>query len=259
MKKLLCMLCAVCLLAVTASADLIWEPDNNFYRTHADQCERLDRSFYTNSAEGGVVLYEKPGGKDIAVLKNGEAYRVSFTYEKDGTVWGVVTHGENRQTGWLDMKDMLLIYDNQSFTEEHEAEFVTYDGAFDELCKSNDRRVIFWSYPGSGQIAANFNYLNQGYSALNPGPVWTDADGRVWGYIGYYMAARGWVCLSDPANENLPVTEREYDIYPSGDPVQVTVTQVPRTMDNLWGVCAAVAAVCGVTAVLLLRMRKKES
>lgn len=259
MKKFLCTVLAVCLLAVTASADLIWTPPDDFYNTHANQCEHLSRSFYTNGVEGGVALYEKPGGKNITVLENGVALFVSFTYEKDGTVWGVVEYGENRETGWLDMKDMLLIYDNQSFTEEHEAEFKTYDGSFDELCKSVDQRVIFWSYPGSGQIVADFKYLTQSYSALQPDSVWTDADGRVWGHIGYYMAARGWVCLSDPANENLPVTEREYDLYPSGDPDKVSVAQVPATMDNIWVVCAAVAAVCGVTAVLIFGMRKKKA
>ncbi|MBE6996021.1 MAG: hypothetical protein E7429_04765 [Ruminococcaceae bacterium] len=259
MKKLLCALLTVWLLAVTVSADVIWTPDDNFYNTHANQCEYLDRSYYTNGVEGGVVLYEKPGGRDIAVLENGVALRVSFTYEKDGTVWGVVEYGESRKTGWLDMKDMLLIYDNRSFTEEHEAEFVPYDGSFAELCKSEDRRVIFWSYPGSGQIVADFDHLEQGYSELLPDPVWTDADGRVWGRIGYYMAARGWVCLSDPANENLPVTERAYDLHPSAAPETVPVVQTSHTMDNLWVVCAAVAAVCGVTAVLLFRMRRKHT
>jgi len=268
MKKILCTLMAVCLLAVTASADLIWTPPDDFYNTHANQCEHLGRSFYTNGAEGGVVLYEKPGGKDITVLENGVELWVSFTYEKDGTVWGVVEYGENRETGWLDMKDMLLIYDNQSFEEEHEAEFVPYDGSFEELCKSNDQRIIFWSYPGSGKIVADFKYLTQSYSALQPDPVWTDADGRVWGRIGYYMAARGWVCLSDPANENLPVTEREYNIYPAGGdlpetegetPMTVPAVQVTEAADHLWIVCAGVAAVCAASAILIFRMRKKRS
>ena len=272
MKKILCVLFAVCLLTVTVSADVIWTPQDDFFNKHADECEHLDRSFYANSPAGSVALYKKPDGKEVAQLKNGEAVRVSFTYEKDGAVWGVVTYGENHETAWLNMADMLLVYDNQTFTEEHEAEFTTYDGSFEELCKSNDQRVIFWTYPGSGQIAVDFDHLNQGYSALNPNPIWTDAEGRVWGYIGYYMAARGWVCLSDPANENLPVTEREYDLYPAagaqteteGDTAtapseSVSAVQVTESSDHLWLVCIGVAAVCAVTAVMIFGMRKKRA
>ena len=253
----LCLL-AVCLLTVPAMADLIWEPDDDFYSSHRDQCDYLGRSYYVNGPQGGTALWRKePGGGHVRVLENGTRLYISFTYtDQAGTVWGVTEYGGG--TGWVDMEDLLLIYDNQSFTEEHEAEFSPYDDSFRELCTSEDRRVIIWTYPGSGEINCDFDALSQDYSALQPDVTWTDGEGRVWGRIGYYMAARGWVCLSDPGNDALPVTERTYDLYPVGDLSRIGQAPAAFRPAGLFLVCLGVAAVCGITAVLLFRMRKKN-
>lgn len=258
MKRGICILLALWLLAVPALADVIWEPEDDFYSAHSDQCEYLGRSYYVNGPEGGAALWQKPGGGYVQVLENGTELYISFTYKDlGGTIWGVAEYGERGDTGWMDMADLLLIYDNQSFIEEHEAEFTPYSGGFEDLCTSEGRRVIVWTYPGSGKMNCDFESLNQNYSPLEPGDTWTDEEGRVWGRVTYYMGARGWVCLSDPGNEGLPATERVYDLYPMGD-----LSQVGRasgyTLGRVWAVSAGVVLVCGVTAALLLRVKKKK-
>lgn len=259
MKKLVCMVLAFWLLAVMASADVIWAPDDDFYYGNYEKCEYLGRSYYVNGPEGGAALHQKPGGGSFQVLENGTQLYISFTYtDLGGTVWGVAEYNEDGDTGWVDMEDLLLIYDNQSFMEEHEAKFVPYDSSFEELCTSENQQVIVWTYPGSGKMNCEFEHLNQDYGPLKPDVTWADGEGRVWGHISYYMGARGWVCLSDPGSKELPVTELEYDLYPVGDLSQVGRAAGPVAGGGLWGACAAVVAVCGVTAFLIFRMRKKK-
>lgn len=58
MKKFLslaCALAALLALAAPARADLLWEPDNRFYRDHP--CTYVDRSFYANGPDGFVTLW----------------------------------------------------------------------------------------------------------------------------------------------------------------------------------------------------------
>lgn len=248
-----------CALTVPAWADVIWEPENDFYEAHADKCEYLGRSYYVNGPEGAAAVWQKPGGGYVAVLENGTALHVAFTYrDLGGTVWGVAEYGEGNATGWIDMADLLLIYDGQAFEEEHRADFLPYDGSFADLCHSEDRRVIVWTYPGSGEINCDFDTLSQSYSALEPDVIWTDGDGRVWGHVGYYMAARGWVCLSEPGNQDLPVAEREYNLYPAGDLSQVGRAPWYQSFGGVLPVSLGVALICGATAILLFQTRKKR-
>ena len=79
----------------------------------------------------------------------------------------------------------------------------------------------------------------------------------VCGHVGYYMAARGWVCLSDPGNESIPAIEHDYQLFPLQDEVQEAVVSVPETGESLSVVCSAIVLVCGVTALLIFRMKKR--
>ena len=68
MKRLwTCLLTLVTLLALTpaARADVLWEPDNNFYWKHSDECTYVGRSYYANGPEGFVTLYDAPGGSIV--------------------------------------------------------------------------------------------------------------------------------------------------------------------------------------------------
>lgn len=286
MKKLLSALlalAAVCALSVTAMADVIWEPaDNDFYTAHRDECVYEGRSYYINAARGAAALYAAPDSDEVAAEPvNGAEVFIGYTCEYGGGTWGLADYnirndkehwlgwktGKESGTGWVKMSDLLVIYDEQSFENEHSPEFQTYDGSFDSLLTSDDQRVIVWSYPGSGTVSADFDKLHTDYAAaMTVDTVWTDSDGRIWGKVGYYMGARGWVCLSEPASENLPVTEHKYDLYPAAD---TTVTpgaggaetaQPAETSDSVnMGLMFGVAAVCGITGLLLFSLRRKKA
>jgi hypothetical protein len=166
MRRFFAMLtAAVCVLALTvpAFADVIWTPEDDFFKAHQSECKVERRNYYINSRDGWADLQISPvNEKTVARAKNGAEVTVGFTYEKNGVKWGVVYYNaaENKKdwtkwdkesgVGWVKMSELLLIYDEQSFEEEHGKEFTAYDGSFDKLCTSADQRVIVWSYPGSG-------------------------------------------------------------------------------------------------------------
>ena len=59
-------------LAVPAAADVIWEPEDSFYQKHAEECQLLQRSFYTNGPEGYVNFYRSPDSSAVTgQMENG--------------------------------------------------------------------------------------------------------------------------------------------------------------------------------------------
>ena len=266
-----------CALTVPALADVIWTPEDDFYTAHASACTPVNRRYCANSPEGHCGIWSEPGGSLLADAKNGTEWSVSFTYDASGVLWGLVeydaaanpsdylswTEGHKSGTGWAPMSELTVIYDGQSFREEHGGEFAPYGGQFDDLLSSDDRRVIVWSYPGSGEIVGDFSHLDHGYApSLAVDTQWTDADGRVWGRVDYYLGARGWACLSDPGNEKLPVTEHACSLYPAasgGTGASSSAEAVPaQTGDAMsTGLLFGVAAVCGVTGLLLFSLRRR--
>lgn len=75
---------------LTAFADAIWEPSNDFYMENPQDCEYEGRDYQTNGKEGFVVVYEEPGKPEEAGrIKNGKRFYVGFTYRTEGEMSGV--------------------------------------------------------------------------------------------------------------------------------------------------------------------------
>ena len=107
MKKLiralpLLLLCA-CLTA-PALADVIWEPMDDFYFEHYDECVRADEEF-TPAAD--TVLYDSPVKAAVSgALPAGQTVGIPLTWtDPRGHVWGYVELWREGQTvrGWLDL------------------------------------------------------------------------------------------------------------------------------------------------------------
>lgn len=54
-------------------ADLILEPEDQFYQAHADQCEYVDRSYYT---DGSVDFWTAPNGRKKGVFRQIPGFRL---------------------------------------------------------------------------------------------------------------------------------------------------------------------------------------
>lgn len=204
-RRLLALLTAVLLMmtaATPAFADVIWEPDNNFYERHRDECVYHDRAYLVNGEKGYAAMRNAPDSLvEIMNVANGTRFYMNFIWtDEDGVQWGI-GYPEGDIEGWVALSDMAMIYDYISFKEDHGHEFQEYDGSGDHLTAA-----CVYSYPG-GVCGSRMEQGGGDYSfAEGFRNLYTDENGLRWTFIGYYMGHRdGWVCIDDPLNENLGV------------------------------------------------------
>lgn len=272
MKRLFTLLLALPLvlgLSAPALADVIWEPEDDFYAAHSDECAYVNRSYILNGPEGYVELFRAPGQSAAADrLPNGAVLRVSFVYPGESPAWALVeyardgdgggqnAYGHGSSTGWIAMDSLVVQYDSQSFQEEHAGELRPYQGeSLDALPK--DGAVQFWAYPGAAEsyeMTLDSSYMERPEFDL----VYTDPDGRLWGHCVYYMGNRDfWICISEPTETDLPVTEIHYDLTPAADPTDIPAPSLLARPMVLAGIL--VATVAAVTLLLLVRYRRKSA
>lgn len=176
-------------------ADLILEPEDQFYQAHADQCEYVDRSYYT---DGSVDFWTAPNGRKKGSFPADTRLQVTHVYtDSQGAQWGVFL---DQESGWILMADVYLDYDSRQFREDHEEEILPGE----EQVLAEGEKVVFWSYPCSGENWGTEELQQE----LKFSEFYTDSQGRLWGNVGYYMGSRDfWICLSEPGNQEIPMEE----------------------------------------------------
>lgn len=210
MKRILtCFLTLTLLLAlaVPAQADVVWEPENRFYETHRDECGYLGRRYYANGPEGYVTMWDAPNGSGVtAQYENGEKLWIYWLW--DG--WGCVSRWEETRelSGWVDMSQMVLVYDCISFAEEHGDQIRPYNGEFASY-DGDAAGVAFYEYPGADAVKQYLMFTDRwevkedltgtdGYIQS----IFVDENGLTWGYVGYlYGRLNAWFCLDDPQGD----------------------------------------------------------
>ena len=217
---------ALCLCG-SAFADIIWTPIDKYYMENYDECDYLGRSYILNGESGSVTVRTSPNGKTtVAVLPNGCEMYVSFTTsDNKGELWGVIqfSYDENNEpvqsydwsedeegvySGWVPMDSLVLVYDYESFYEEHSGEFYSFEGNANDYAGMD---LVAWNYPGGEPNESTmhvYEYTGDGMELVFT-DCWTDENGLEWAAIGYYYGWRRiWVCLSDPENRDLQHVER---------------------------------------------------
>jgi hypothetical protein len=197
--KRVIVLAAVCLLLIpSVYADVIVEPDNNFYNRHRSSIIYLGRSFAANGADGFAAVKSEPGaGREIAKLQNGETTYLQYSCLYDGSYWGFTLH----HSGWVNIDEMLVLYDYVAFEEEHLHEFYLYDGDYAEIRAT--RSAAAWPWPGADAPLWTFEDLDTDNFRVSN--AYKDSDGREWGFVTYLYGSRNvWFCLSDPLNRGIP-------------------------------------------------------
>ena len=263
MKKLFSLLlCLVFVLAAegTAFADVAIEPrDNSFYERHRGECSYENRLYLANGQDGYVFIYKSPvstSPQDAAV--NGSEWWVEYIY--DG--WGCVEYesGDDYRSGWIRMSQLSADYDSTAFFEEHRDEID--EKAVRSIEIKSDDTVYAWKYPGSGVVRDTLgNYTRDPVATVELGSIYTDSEGREWGYLGYYYGQRYlWICISDPMNGQLEADEnyREPELVPAASQ-QEADSALSRAMGPNY---VLVAGACGVAviaaALLYVFIRKKR-
>lgn len=256
MKKLLSVI-LVFILALTCafsvSADVIFEPDDDFYSQHSSECTLLERSF---TATETVHTVNEPNRNVVyGKLNAGDEVYISYTYEdNNGVVWGLISFTEGI-SGWIPMGYLEVIYDNVSFMEEFGGEF---NSDTDELKLPETDTLVFWDYPGSEDFY-EMELWDDSYADMSFSHSYTDENGTVWGYVGYFYGMNGWVCIDAPASTDVTfILEREtQSLYP--DSVLGDDSTVEKGgLSPIWVAVILVAAVCAVTTVIIVVLTKKK-
>lgn len=244
MKKVLALLFALLLLVPSlAFGDVIVEPENSFYRTHQQECRhREGRTYLADGPDGVLSLYTAPNGTVAETLKNGAAFYCQWTYtDKQGVVWGF----SEQHGAWAPLGHTLAQYDYIAFREEHANKIA----APEKQTAIEYPTVYLYDYPGAP------NPLEMGDLDLTAEQLYTDEQGRQWGYVSYIYGIRNkWFCLDDPSNGQL--TGEKKAAVPSGYDVP---GELPAVSNR--GVIAAVTggvALVTLTVVLILFRRKKK-
>lgn len=260
MKKILSILIAVILAmscALSVSADVVFEPDDNFYTRNADKCVLVERYFvatktvYTVNEPNSDITYGK-------LNKDDEVY-ISYTYEdKNGIVWGLISFSD--VSGWIPMGYLEVVYDNISFTEEFGDKFVEPD-SIDELFKanlSNTDPIVFWEYPGS-ESYWEFEAWQDSYSDIGFLYLFDDASGATWGYVAYYYGASGWVYIDNPSSTEVttPLERDSQNIY-YGSVLDDDSVVEKGGLSTIWIAVTLVCVVCVATGVIILIITKKK-
>ncbi len=248
----------------SVKADVVWEPDNSFYTRHASECTYENRNYRANGKDGFITLWNAPDGSEVVKqYENSGIYRVYYLW-KD---WGCVSAWEENKeiVGWVPLSDLTLMYDHISFEEEYKAQIKPYGGEFADY-EGGDAAVNFYEYPGAPNILQSMSTEKEnrivesltGEDGVKSyiDSIFVDENGLTWGYVSVlYGRVDGWFCLDDPDGENFPVraVSEEGMIQPK-TPVMPGKGVVTRILP--WALAAAVLV---VTAILLLRLRKRQS
>ena len=261
MKRFACLLLTLllALLPLAARADVIWEPyDNDFYTQHRDECTYDDHRY---TALVDAKGYKSPESNRVTdTIKAGNSAWLTYLYtDKNGVEWGIA---DNEKESWFRLSDFTPIYNNSDFCRDHADEISDYDGGMKDYQIQN--QLILWSYPNSvekaGAIAADEQTKGYYTDEIYTGQ-YTDADGRLWVSIGYYMGYRGdWVCTNDPENEALapvstpsqkPEATAEPTAVPTEIPADVALSEVPMQDQAIWWIVGAVLLVVTFSALMI--------
>lgn len=253
MKRCLFVLCIACLVMMawvpSAFADVLWEPyDNSAY--DFEKATTVAR-IYVVPEDSTANLYQSPtAGGVILTMEAGTRVYVGFTQEFNGVIWGVgYPVGDWQNEGWFRMGRLQQEYDNQMFCEDHKDSFTDYEGQLDGYVVQDV--IPTWTYPGSNLMDGQIAEIQDSYP-LSCQYVYTDPEGGLWGYVGYFMGRCGWIYLTDPENPCPPAFPQraENSVYETGP------EQDPDS-SLIWIVIPVIGLVL-VTAVIILVLKRKR-
>lgn len=281
MRKVLCLLLSLCLLACLAvgvSADVIWEPyGDSFYDDHREEMQYENR-FYKATAD--LAQYDEPGGKILneSIVFADELFSVQYVYEdENGTLWGNC-YIPGADSAWVNLVGCVRPYDRTDFNADYGDQFEAIETQPDISFYADE--VPLYDYPGAAN--ALYNMIVESDSEYLPeyAHTYTDEAGNVWGELLYFRGMNGWVLLKgDIYTVQAPDKERDFlikntkdeqTLVTDGNVTEIeeeenteTVTTIdpadPVAKQNFAVPVVLVVAVTAVTlAVLFIFFRKKK-
>lgn len=186
----------LCLALPALHADVIFEPQDNFYQEHHQDMRYANKVYI---APGTVEGYESPEDDDVLLTASeGTRLYISFVYtDENGQEWGV--YDWDSSTCWFRLNDLVPEYDTRDFISDHGSEFTDYADQLADL-PLDGGEIPLWKYPGSedqwGSIYLDEYFVHSDYASF----VYTDREGRDWVYFPYVFGMEGWANADDPFN-----------------------------------------------------------
>jgi hypothetical protein len=231
-------------------ADVIFEPENDFYERHSDKMVYTDRSFVVN---GSATLVSEPSSKrSIATLQNNANVYITFTCLYDGDYWGYVsTHGQPQ--GWVNINQLLVPYDHIFFAEENGVDFFRHSNDLSKLEEAGS--AYMWRWPGTDITPRLLEDID--IQMVNISNTFVDEQEREWIQLGYYFGrSNAWICLSDPMNSEIPA------FNPAPEPLPwrtgIVYTEIPNESNSPLVIIIVLVAVliAGTAALIKILWRK---
>jgi hypothetical protein len=246
MKKYLLslLICALLMPSLAAYADVLFEPQNDFYEQHSRHILYLGRSFIVSSADGSAAVRNAPGERtSTGKIQSGEIIYLEFSCLYDGDFWGFAP----RHDGWIKIEELLVLYDYIAFEEEHLNTLYRYEGDYGGIAET--RSALVWAYPGAD--APLYTLENLDMDSFRIAHAYMDEDEREWGFVAYLYGSRNsWVCLSEPLNRDLPAFNSPRAPEPWDSDTEHT--NIPKTADSVLAIIVVlVAALVTGTTVLI--------
>ena len=255
----------VSLLCGYALADAIFAPEDDFYNSHAGDCEYINRDYYANGESGFTELFTKPNGSSLGFADNGELFHIQFSYKLGDELWGLAEYSESGnkliarngdvyKTAWMRLSDFTVKFDYISFDELHSSEYKVYEGDYSEL--SGVTNIVMWTFPNSGESNGTVDQVDEDFAV---GTVYTDIDGVQWGFVSYYYGMKNfWICLSDPTNTDKAAKDVPAVILNTPEP-GAQPESTANDMTTVIIICVAAAMLCTALAFALLKKKKNKS
>jgi hypothetical protein len=229
-----------------SSADVLIEPENDFYARHSRNIIYLGRSFIANSTGSYVSVMEAPDSRrEVAKLQNGEVIYLQFSCLYDNQFWGYTFN----PGGWIKIDELLAVYDYVAFEKEHLSEFYRYEGDYGEI--NDTRSALVWAFPGAEAPLWTLTDINTEHFWVSH--AYMDENGNEWGFIPYMYGSRNiWVCLNAPLNRDIPAFKASPEPMPWDS--ATTHTNIPKTSDSMVAVIIVLVAGLVMGTGVLIRV-----
>ncbi|MBQ6420136.1 MAG: hypothetical protein IJK02_03600 [Clostridia bacterium] len=169
MKKSFTLFCSLLLLftfLLPAAADVVWEPENDFYKEHLDECFEIHVTYVAQEAVAVVVSPEDH--TPVKTIAPGETFYI-------GGQWGDYWRMLSDESGWLIPINCKRYYNASDFYSDHQDEITKLD-KWESISLSDG--LILWSFPGSGSYSEIIGMEDIGWDSETYNTIWKDDAGR---------------------------------------------------------------------------------